>query len=424
MWKPVLQKAVTGRSKRFRMLPANPPWPDHLTSPGLYLHVPFCKSLCPYCPYNRVKYNSALFTIYTSAVKQEIDLYASRMQNQAFSSLYIGGGTPTLNLSGLLSIIEYLKNRIGDVKGICVELHPGHMDVECLSALQDAGVSKVSIGVESTSDKYLRRIQRSHDRETAIAAVERVLRMGFESINVDLMFALPGQTLAEWQIDVKTIVGLGVDQLSTYPLFTFPHAENENGKKGALRKTIRPPHHTIKSMLTFSDKYCELQGLKRCAVWSWLKPCKSKFSSVTRHHYIGFGPGAASFTGSGFHVNTFDVKSYASKLPRERPIAAAMPVDLRLEKTYWLYWRIYELKISNRDFQKLFGAGETLEKNFGNLLRVLVLMKLLEKQDDGYRVTKTGAYWIHRLQNAYSLNYINRLWGACRREAWPEEIIL
>lgn len=422
IWKPLAQKAVTGRARRFRMTKKQPNWPDQLTAPGLYLHVPFCQNLCPYCPYNRVEYSDGLFMAYEQAVKQEIDLYASCLHGKQFTSLYIGGGTPTVNWRGLLSILQHLKKRIGDVPDICVELHPANMDIDCLSALKDAGVTMLSIGVESTSDIVLQRIKRSHDGQTGVGAVRRALQMRFESVNVDLMFALPDQTREEWQADVRIVVDLGIDQLSTYPMFSFPYSDM--GKSRGIRKVERPPHQLIKGMLRFTDEYCEASGLHRCAVWSWLKPGKGKFSSITRHHYIGFGPSAASMTGSNFYVNTFDVKAYASKLPTERPVAISMRVNRRLEMAYWLYWRVYELKISDSDFRGVFGKDASLDAEFGRLLHPLIPMKLLERVDGGYRVTKLGAYWIHRLQNEYSLSYINHLWGTCQKEPWPREVRL
>ena len=404
------------------MVRTQPQWPDQLSSPGLYLHVPFCKNLCPYCPYNRVEYNDALFATYACAVKQEIDLYASRLREKTFSSLYIGGGTPTVNWPGLVSILQHLRERIGRVENICVELHPGNMDADCLSALKNAGVTMLSIGVESTSDALLEKMKRSHDGKAGIAAVRRAVDMGFASVNVDLMFALPDQTMRDWQTDVSAVVDLGIDQLSTYPMFAFPYSDL--GRTKGIRQVERPPHRTIKAMLAFSDDYCERKGLRRCAVWSWLKPGKDKFSSITRHHYIGFGPSAATMTGSDFYVNTFDVAAYAGKLPQERPVAVSMPVNRRLEMAYWLYWRIYELKLSNHDFCAVFGAQASLDAEFGHLLRPLLLMGLLARTDEGYCVTKAGAYWIHRLQNEYSLSYINHLWGTCRKEPWPEEVRL
>jgi oxygen-independent coproporphyrinogen-3 oxidase len=422
IWKPLVQKAVTGQARRFCMTHSQPGWPDQLSAPGLYLHVPFCRNLCPYCSYNRVEYSEGLFAAYERAVKQEIDLYSSRLRGMSFTSLYIGGGTPTVNVPGLLSILRHLRDQLGDVNNVCVELHPGNMDAGCLAALKDAGVTMLSIGVESTADIRLEQIKRSHDGQTGIAAVKRALEMGFESVNVDLMFALPGQTLEEWQADVSAVVNLGIDQLSTYPLFSFPYSDL--GKMQGLRQVERPPHRDITAMLRFTDDYCEQQGLRQCAVWSWLRPGKRKFSSITRHHYVGFGPSAASMTGTDFYVNTFDVNAYASALPSRRPVAVSMPINRRLEMAYWLYWRVYELRISDGDFRDMFGNNASLEAEFGHLLRPMIPLKLLERVDGGYRVTKRGAYWIHRLQNVYSLSYINHLWGTCRKEPWPSKVRL
>jgi len=413
---------VTGQASRFKMMRRLPQWPGRLTAPGLYLHVPFCKNLCPYCPYNRIEYDDDLFMAYERAVKQEIDLYAPQLGGQTFGSLYIGGGTPTVNWRGLVSIICHLQERFHHIGDICVELHPGNMKGDCLAALKDIGVTMLSIGVESTSDLMLERIKRSHDERTALEAVTHAMSMGFKSVNVDLMFALPGQTLQEWAHDVTTVVGLGIDQLSTYPMFTFPHSDL--GRTNGIRQVLRPPHRSVKEMLAFTDEHCEQNGLQRCAVWSWLKPGKEKFSSVTRHRYIGFGPSAASMTGTDFYVNTFDVRAYASKLPTQRPVSVSMPVGRRLEKAYWLYWRIYELKVSDADFRCVFGHNASIDGEFGHLLRLLIPMGLVRRANDIYYVTKSGAYWIHWLQNEYSLSYINHLWGSCRKEPWPEECTL
>lgn len=422
LWKPALRKAVTGKFKRFRLISELPPLPERLISPGLYLHVPFCRSLCPYCPYNRVEYESSTFEAYQQAVKQEIDLYAGRLMETSFKSLYIGGGTPTVNWPGLVSIIAHLRDRFRRVRDICVEVHPANIDNDCLNALRDAGVTMLSIGVESTSDRLLRRIRRSHSGKTAVDAVVRALRIGFDTVNVDLMFALPDQEFAEWRDDVRRIVELGVDQLSTYPMFSFPYSELN--MMSDVRHVEQPPHRTVRKMLRYTDDYCTATQLQRCSVWSWRQPGKSKFSSVSRHHYIGFGPSAASMTGTYFYLNTFDVNAYVRKLPHEHPIALSARFSRRMEMAYWLYWRVYELEIVDDEFQAMFGTDSSLDSVFGYILRPLASMGLLERTSKAYRVTASGAYWIHRLQNEYSLNYINRLWGTCRRNAWPQEVLL
>lgn len=422
IWKPLIQKMVTGQWNRFRMRPDEPAFPSNLKSVGLYLHVPFCKNLCPFCPYNRIEYDETLFTRYENAVHEEIELYSPYLKGCDFVSLYIGGGTPTVNLPGLLRIVKHLKQNFSLSCDICIELHPGNMDSGCLDSLKDAGVTMLSIGVESTSDQILKNIGRNHDGKTALDSLRRALKIRFDSVNADLMFALPGQTLGDWENDLKAVVGEGVDQISTYPLFSFPYSDLGQSQK--IRHVKRADSRLIRSMLNVTDSLLTDSGYKRCAVWSWLNPSKKKFSSITRHHYIGFGPSAASMTGGDFYVNTFDVEPYATTLPGKRPIALSMPVDKRLEMAYWLYWRVYELEIFRKDFQDLFGDEITLDTTFSNVIKPFELAGMIEKKNGGYHVTNSGAYWIHRLQNEYSLNYINKLWGACRRSPWPAEAML
>jgi coproporphyrinogen III oxidase-like Fe-S oxidoreductase len=422
IWKPLVQKFVTGQWRRFHMRPVEPAMPHNLKRAGLYLHVPFCRNLCSFCPYNRIEYDDKLFDQYERAVHEEIDLYRRSLSKCDFVSLYIGGGTPTVNVNGLLRILDHLKSSFSLSCDICIELHPANMDAECLLSLKDLGVTMLSVGVESASDRILKNIGRNHDGKTAIDALRRAVAMGFEAVNADLMFALPGQTLLDWENDLKAVIAEGVDQISTYPLFSFPYSDL--GQSQRIREIIDSDSHTIRSMLDLTQSYANMSGYERCAVWSWLKPARKKFSSITRHHYVGLGPSAASMTGTDFYVNTFDVRAYAASLPDKRPIVLSMPVAQRLEMAYWLYWRVYELKILDKDFQALFGSEFTIDLVFSNVLRPFQMAGMIGKKNGGYYVTETGAYWIHRLQNEYSLNYINRLWGTCRREAWPLEVFL
>jgi len=127
-------------------------------------------------------------------------------------------------------------------------------------------------------------------------------------------------------------------------------------------------------------------------------------------------------TGHQFYVNTFSVQQYVDALPDRSPVALVMPVNRRLEMGYWLYWRAYEMKIPGDEFRDLF--GEDIEGVYGPLLRTLARLGMATRQNGGCRLTEQAAYWVHRLQNEYSLNYINRLWGRCRQEPWPDAVRL
>ena len=422
LWKPLLQKAVTGEWRRFRMTQDLPPYPKGLKNVGLYLHIPFCKNLCPYCPYNRVEYQERDYELFLEGVLQEVELYTPSLKDVEFNSLYIGGGTPTVDIDGINVIFKQLQARLKLDCDICVELHPASMDDNCLSELLSSNVSMISVGVESTSDHLLSLIGRSHDGQTALDAVRRATHAGFDAVNVDLMFALPGQTVNDWAIDLERMFDEDIDQLSTYPMFSFPYSEL--GRQQGINEVTRPNSRQIRTMLKMTDEAAQRKGFKRCAVWSWIKPHKRKFSSITRHHYIGLGPSAASMTGEYFYVNTFDIDAYSRSLPDERPIALSMKINRRLEMAYWLYWRVYELFVCNNEFETLFSRKDGLNNVFGKLLKSFCLLGMLKRDGANYQVTNLGAYWIHRLQNEYSLNYINRLWGTCRKKPWPNEVRL
>lgn len=423
LWKPLLRRAVVGRWAPLEMRSdVDPSPPRGLHNPGLYLHIPFCRNLCPFCPYNRVPYDEDLYRRFEEAAHAEIEMVAPHLNGDDVISLYIGGGTPTVHLEGLVRLLDHLRDRFTITSGICIELHPANMDNGCLEHLQSAGVTQVSIGVQSTSDELLSRIGRNHSASTGLDAARRAAEMGFDAVNADLMFALPDQTLDEWDRDVRAVLDCGVDQLSTYPLFSFPYSDL--GRSCGLRKVPLPPAGPVRAMLDRADRIAREYEMDRCAVWSWARKDRKQFSSVTRHHYIGFGPSAGSMTGNAFYVNTFNVEAYADSLPDRRPVALTMPVDRRLEMVYWLYWRLYELRASERSFRDLFGEDASLASTFGKLLKPFCWAGWLERTNGEYRVTHSGAFRIHRLQNDYSLDYIDRLWGRCREEPWPDAVRL
>jgi oxygen-independent coproporphyrinogen III oxidase len=427
LWKPVFKRCLTGAGKPFQMKLGEGAYPADLERLGLYLHVPFCRRLCAYCPYNRVEFDPSLYKEYERAAHQEIDLAAARLSGGhagnrplSISSLYVGGGTPTIEPEGLARLVSHITEAFGRPGNIGVELHPAAMDHDCLKLLKKIGVDMVSVGVESLTDRLLALIGRSHDAAIAEDAVRRAVAEGFDTVSADMMFALPTQTLEELDRDLNCVLKLGVNQISTYPIFTFPYTDL--GRQMKISRIRRPRGDLIRDMLAVIRNRAREHGLGRCSVWSYGRPGRKKFTSTTRHHYLGIGPSAASMLPGRFFVNTFSIEQYAATLPHRLPVALSMPVDRQLEMAYWLYWRIYEMSIPIQEFSQVFGRD--LESVHGRLLRLLTRLGILNRENGCYHVTEKSVYWIHRLQNEYALNYINNLWGACRNEAWPAEVTL
>ena len=397
-----------------------PRFPEYLPSAGIYVHVPFCKNLCPYCPYNRWEYENRQYARFEEAIKIEISNARSQTAVGHIPSLYIGGGTPTVDPDGLLRILSHVRSEFGQLDSTCVELHPSWMPLETLKKLKEGGVNAVSIGAQSFHDRHLQKIGRSNHAAETRQAVANAVKTEFETINVDILFALPDETADEVRRDAETAIECGANQISAYPLFGFPYSES--GKNVGSTQVRRPGGRLMRRMLSVIDEVAESHGFRRCAVWSWIKPGAEKFSSASRHVYLGFGPGAASMTGREFFINTFPIDSYVESVHGEGPTALCMPMDEYREMAYWIYWRLYEMKVGSSDFNALF--HKNLSTQVGYLFLLPRVLGLRRKNDNGYEVTGRGAYWIHRLQNEFSLDYIAKTWGLCRSNPWPETVIL
>lgn len=397
-----------------------PQTPAYLPQAGLYLHVPFCSDLCPYCPYNRWPYDDAAYGVFEDAVKSDITRIARQTNIGHVPSLYVGGGTPTINLPGLLRILDHLRGHFGPADQTCVELHPTWMPPDTLTSLRAWGVDMVSVGAQTFHDQHLQRLGRKHSAADGADAVQRAADAGFDAVNVDLMFVLPGQTVDEVRTDAETAIAAGASQISANPLLGFPYSRF--GRREGLRRVRRPSGRLTRHMLAAIDEVARSHGFERCAVWSWLKPGRHKFSAVARHYYLGFGPSAASMTGHDLYFNTFHVEAYARGVHQGSPVSLCLPLNRRLEMAYWLYWRLYEMRVDSAAFGAMFGRD--LARHFGWLFAVPRMLGLMRRTEQDYQVTDRGAYWIHRLQNSFSLDYITRIWGLCRREPWPPEVCL
>jgi len=184
---------------------------------GLYLHIPFCRQICPYCPYNKELLNETTVGCYVWAVRKEIDFYASLLAGRQITSLYIGGGTPTTMLGrGLAEILRHMQ-AVFHIQGpVHLESHPNDLSAGNLDAILSLGIRHLSIGIEALQDRHLRFLRRPYTVEKAKEVLQRSVGRGFECVNADVMFALPDQTGKEIEETGRALVELGVDQVAAY----------------------------------------------------------------------------------------------------------------------------------------------------------------------------------------------------------------
>ncbi len=387
---------------------------------GLYIHIPFCKNACPYCPYNKIAYDSKLVGPYLEAMLIEIERYHAHLGGVEISSIYVGGGTPTNLIDELEVILRRIRERFVVTGDICVETNPLDITEETVRKLVDYGVGLVSLGVQTFDDRYLKLIGRNYTADILYPAIESLMSSGFKSVNLDLMFALPGQSVEEVISDLQKAIAAGVNQVTLYPLFTFPYSAA--GKYLKLKRVKMPDIFTRRRMYRAIHDFCLENGFQRVSVWGFKRGDAPRYSSVTRDSYIGLGAGAGSYVPGAFYLNTFSVEEYIKTCLNYRlPVALKMDFTESMARYYWLYWRLYDSYIPKAQLSERFQRDE---KRVRWLLALARLLGLCEEEGEQLGLTESGAFWPHLMQNYFALNYIDKVWSIAMKEAWPREIAL
>ncbi|MDI6643244.1 MAG: coproporphyrinogen-III oxidase family protein [Candidatus Hodarchaeaceae archaeon] len=412
--KKMTRKKV-GNVKFSRNMPEIPNGKDEI---GLYIHIPFCKVPCPFCAYIRYPWNPKLERPYVGAVKKEIDLYLERLGDVRINSIYVGGGTPTIMPRGVADILKHTEETFDVSSDIGVESNPDDLNEKTLELLLDAGVSKLSMGVQSFSDEILKAIgRRSHDAKQSLHAIELVMdNGGFDTFSIDLMFSLPTQTLAGLKKDLEITIEKGVPQVATYPLLLFPYCKMyRDEKEGKLRL---PGEKAEKQMYdTIVDSFTEAD-YEPCSVWSFVKKGRDKYGSVERDEYIGIGAGAISSVNQYFYANTASIEEYIRTVGQgDLPITIGAEFQPEGVAAKWLSISLYEMEFDKREFKKRFGMD--VDEKFKSFLRWLKLFGIIKVEGDHVRVTRKGMYPIHLMTKTFLLTFIAKACIACMENPKP-----
>jgi len=366
---------------------------------GLYLHIPFCHQICPYCPYNKEMYHPDIAESYAMAVKREIDLYAELIDGRPVTSCYIGGGTPTTMLhSGLEGILRHVTSLLNMQCDIHMESHPNDLTADNLGVIRSLGVGHLSVGVEALQDHHLKALHRPYTAKQVKRAVGRAVSSGLKCVNADFIFALPGQTYGEVEEAGHALVKMGVDQVAAYPLFGFPYTDMGRAMKGNY---YIPRLFKRRNMLSILEGIFYGAGLERTSVWAFTRPGVEKYCSVTVPLYVGLGASGGSYLRDVFYLNTFNVQEYVRSLERGRlPIALSVDLTEEMQMAGWLYWRIYETQFKRSDFKKRF--GREFDDVFGRYIGPLSAAGFLQDDGDEIILSDSGAYWLHVVEDVFS----------------------
>jgi len=379
---------------------------------GLYVHIPFCRSLCGFCPYCKEIYDKGKADAYREALLKEIDLVCAGRAGKTVTSLYFGGGTPALLIDDLKGIIEKLKQYFTIDGGIGVELHPDDVEEATLQKLQAAGVTMVSIGIQSFDADCLAKLGR-HSSDIA-EKLKLVRDACFAVVDMDLIFAIPGQTEEILAHDISTAFALGATQVSTYPFIDFTYANNKYKPMSARVK---------KKMLRSLTGYCRSIGAERTSVWTFARKGTGKYSSVTRSAFLGFGVSAATLLQSSFKINTFSIEGYIGRISQgSLPTSLTLNFTRRQRAAYFLFWSAYAMRINNANFEGMIGSP--LQKMVRFELFAAEKLGYLRKTGSDYELTDKGSYLYHDIEQEYTTAYIDKMWNVSRLQAFPSEIVL
>jgi len=298
---------------------------------SLYIHIPFCIKKCIYCDFLSVPYDEALAMGYINAVLKELEL--RRDSAGVLKTVYIGGGTPTTIPT--LALIRLLKT-IRDVFGVTpdaeltIEANPGTVAREMISALSESGINRLSIGVQSFSDKELKLLGRIHDFSEALKSIATARHAGITNLSIDLIYGIPGQTLHSWTQTVSTAMEISPEHISAYEL--TPEKDTPLHEHISTGKLEKPDEETIIGMYSHAmDRFTEA-GYSHYEISNFAKPgfqCRHNLNYWNRGQYLALGAGAHSFIGNRRIRNTGDIRKYMAlvsqgDLPEEEAIEVSL----------------------------------------------------------------------------------------------------
>ncbi|MBE6727745.1 MAG: radical SAM protein [Ruminococcaceae bacterium] len=380
---------------------------------GLYVHIPFCKSICDFCPYCKEIYAKEKCDRYIDALIKEIHLVGGKTPyKKEVTSLYFGGGTPALAAERIKDIINALEQYFIITDGIGIELHPENVTVETLRLLKDAGISKISIGIQSFDSKYQSVLGR---KTLSPAKIKTVLsRFNFETVSMDFIFALPNQTFEDLQADIDTAFAIGANHIAMYPFIDFNFTAS---------KVNAMPKNQKRALLDSITNYCIDKGYKRNSIWTFSSQNNANYSSMTRDNFLGFGCSATTLLYDSFKINTFSVEEYCKRIEDcKLPTSLTIKFTKRQRMIYYLFWTAYSTKISKKDFEDFFGVP--LKKMYGKEFFIAEKLGFINCENGVYTMTLKGAFYYHYYENFYTLSYIDKMWGIMRKNAFPKEIKL
>ena len=356
-----------------------------------YVHIPFCTQICYYCDFSKVFIKNQPVDSYLEHLLEEFRSYDIRK----LRTLYIGGGTPTaLSASQLEVLLEGLTENLdlSVLEELTIEANPGDLDADKIAVLKNSAVNRVSLGVQTFDDKMLKKIGRSHLEKDIYENIDRLKLAGFDNISIDLIYALPGQTMDQVKENVAKAIGLDIPHLSLYSLILENHTVFMNRMRRG--KLPLPKEELEAEMFEYIIAELERAGFEHYEISNF---SKSGFES--RHNlmywdnaeYYGIGAGASGYVNGIRYKNHGPIRHYLSAVEEgnARITEEHLSQKEQMEEEMFLGLR-KKSGVSMARFEEKF--GRSFDGLYGETVRDLVQQGLMQIEGDRVRMTKRGLF--------------------------------
>ncbi len=356
-----------------------------------YVHIPFCTQICYYCDFSKVFIKNQPVDAYLEHLIQETRSY----EIGKLRTLYIGGGTPTAlsaqQLAYLLTELPKVMD-LSEVEEFTIEANPGDLDPDKIAVLKDSQVNRVSLGVQTFDNKMLKRIGRSHQEQDIYDNIRHLKQAGFDNISIDLIYALPGQTMDQVKENVAKAIDLDIPHMSLYSLILENHTVFMNRMRRG--KLPLPKEELEAEMFEYIIEELEKAGFEHYEISNFSKPgFESRHNLVywDNAEYYGLGAGASGYVDGIRYKNHGPIRHYleAVEAGKARITEEHLTLEEKMEEELFLGLR-KKSGVSKARFEEKFGVS--FDQRYGQVVASLTEQGLLVPDDKQVRMTKRGLF--------------------------------
>ncbi|HTN47977.1 MAG TPA: coproporphyrinogen III oxidase family protein [Burkholderiaceae bacterium] len=361
----------------------------------LYLHVPFCNVLCPYCSFHRVHFEERRARRYFAALRREIRRY--RDEGYVFSGVYVGGGTPTVLPEELADTLGLIRELSPGLAEISVETNPKDLREEVLKMLVAAGVDRLSVGVQTFDDGLLREMVRLEKYGSRAEILDHLAAAAgrFRTLNVDMIWNLPHQSTAMLEADLDTLLLSPANQASLYPLMTSPTAARRMAKALGKRHKARMGDYYDRILARLGSAFVPTSA------WCFSRGGRSIDEYIVgAANYVGLGSGAFSYVDGVVYATTFSLQAYVERIDRGLTgVTGERPMSTRERMRYDLLVRLFGLRME-KDWVRAF-YGKRFERTLRPELLGLKALGAITEDERGWSLTPRGMFLWVRMMSAF-----------------------